>query len=613
MPPATSTMAPPNESSSGRSQPRAWLVALILACGCLATYSNSLTVPFTFDDVPSIVDNPAVRNVATAWKPVPGGSTVSGRPLLNLSFALNFRISGLAVWSYHGANLLVHVLSALTLFGFTRRALASDAVPARLTVDHTWIAGAIALLWALHPLQTESVTYIVQRAESLGGLLVLLTLYCFARGIHASSARWHTMAVCAAWAGAATKEISATAPLLALLYDRCFVAGTFAGAWRARHRWYVALGSAWLVTGWLVWSGEGRGDTAGFGGPARWWEYAALQLPAIAHYLRVAVWPGALAFDFGPFQRVDFRAVLIAAALVVPAIVATAWALVRRPALGFVGALFFVALAPSSSIVPIPTQIAAEHRMYLPLASVVALLVLAGWTFSTRFARAGVLLLSAVCALVTWHRNAVFADPVRLWTTAVAACPNNPRAHVNLGEALVQQQQLDAARAHFEAALRLQPNYVTALYDLGTVLLELRQPAAAIAPLAHALEREPRLAETAYNLGTAYAALDQPAPAARWFQRTIELDPTRAKAHYNLANSLIELQQVPEAIAQYRQTVALEPGHANAHFNLGNALFQSGRPDDAIVHYETVLRLNPNDRDAAEMLTQARRQSHRVR
>jgi hypothetical protein len=171
-------------------------IGLVLAA--FAVYANSFSGPFIFDDLLSIPQNPTIRRLLTSLVPLGGGLTVTGRPLLNLSFALNYALSGDHVWSYHALNLLIHLLAGLTLFGIARRTLAGPGASSRKPVapssvlpqsDATFVALAVAVLWTLHPLQTESVTYIVQRAESLMGLFFLLTLYWFIRATECDADR----------------------------------------------------------------------------------------------------------------------------------------------------------------------------------------------------------------------------------------------------------------------------------------------------------------------------------------------------------------------------------------------------------------------------------------
>ncbi len=195
----------------------------------LAVYSNSLSGEFVFDDIGAIKDNPTIRNL---WPlgPVlspPPGTTSGGRPLLNFSFALNYALGGLNVWGYHAVNLAIHLANALLLFGVLRRSFALPALREKFGGGAVGLSFAIALLWAVHPLQTESVTYIVQRAESLVALFYLLVLFCVIRG--AGSARpagWYAGAIAACLLGMSAKEVMVTAPAVVLLY---------AGAsWRGR-------------------------------------------------------------------------------------------------------------------------------------------------------------------------------------------------------------------------------------------------------------------------------------------------------------------------------------------------------------------------------------------
>src|SRR5450432_4141434 len=224
-------------------------VAIVLAV--VAAYANSLNGPFLFDDAPAIVGNPTIRHLwppTAALSPPSDGSGVTGRPLVNFSLAVNYAIGGLDVRGYHLANVTLHLLAALTLWGVLRRTLRRSLVDARKEARAERVAGIATLVWAVHPLLTESVTCVVQRNEVMGGLFYLLTLYCFIRaatgepgGLQAaekggelkpgapaargkSSGGWEALAVLACFLGMATKEIVATAPLLVLLYDRIFIA-----------------------------------------------------------------------------------------------------------------------------------------------------------------------------------------------------------------------------------------------------------------------------------------------------------------------------------------------------------------------------------------------------
>src|SRR4051812_12991368 len=260
-------LSPPRPPSRANLAP----VSILILAGLLV-YWNSWSVPFVFDDVPSIPENASIRSpfsLGRALSPPRGaGITVEGRPLLNLSLALNRAWSGDAVVGYHVVNIAIHLGCALLLFGIVRRTLASA-----LGWAHPEIyAFCIALLWTVHPLQTESVTYVIQRAESLMALFYLLTLYGFIRG--ASSPRpwrWYATVVVGAAAGMATKEVMVTAPIIVLLYDRTFVSGNFATAWRNHRALYGALASTWIILGILVAGAGDRGGTIGAAAGVRSW------------------------------------------------------------------------------------------------------------------------------------------------------------------------------------------------------------------------------------------------------------------------------------------------------------------------------------------------------
>ena len=217
-------MTGPSQTNVVRSGlPSCWATFLaggLIVLAAVLAYRNSFGGPFIFDDELSIRQNPTIRELWPIWKPLcpPNhGEPVTGRPLLNLSFAVNYAINGLNVWGYHVANLAIHVLAALLLFGILRRTFLLPSLGNFRIPTPTCLALAIALLWAVHPLQTESVTYIVQRAESLVGLFYLLTLYCFIRGATpAEDSLWYAGAVLACLLGMASKEVMVSAPLIVL-------------------------------------------------------------------------------------------------------------------------------------------------------------------------------------------------------------------------------------------------------------------------------------------------------------------------------------------------------------------------------------------------------------
>ena len=280
--------------------------ALLPVLATAAAYLNSFNGPFIFDDIESIPHNRTIRQMDTALSPPNAeGITVQGRPILNLSLAVNYALGGTDVWGYHVFNLAIHVLAALALFGIVRRTLLLPSMRDRFGPAAPYLAGAVAMLWALHPLRTESVTYVVQRAESLMGLFYLATLYCAIRSSLSGrpSGRWRRWPPAAL--GMATKEVMVTAPVIVLLYDRTFLSGSFREAIRKRWGLYAALTACWAVLVCLMVHAGNRGGTAGFGAGdvLDGWSYARTQCWAILKYLLLTLWPNGLCLDYGSSIR----------------------------------------------------------------------------------------------------------------------------------------------------------------------------------------------------------------------------------------------------------------------------------------------------------------------
>ena len=586
----TKAQPPPVSRESPPSHTGGFWPPLLIAAAALAAYANSFTGPFVLDDLPSIAANPTIRHLGAALRPS-AATTGGGRPILNLSLAINYAISGSAVWSYHALNLAIHVLAGLALFGIIRRALerrTGTAAPS--------IAFAAALLWILHPLQTESVTYIVQRAESLMGLFYLLTLYCFIRGSGTEGVRarrWYALSIAACLLGMGTKEVMVSAPLVALLYDRTFLAGGFREAWRRRAPVYAGLGCTWLVLAYLVFSAHGRGGTAGFGSAVAWQSYALTQLPAIAHYLRLCFWPHPLVFDYGTALATFSLYVVLCGLLVACLVALTAWALFRRPALGFLGASFFAILAPSSSFIPVATETMAEHRMYLPLAPVAALVVIGIYRWLGRAALPVCMALAAGLLWTTWQRNETYRSEMGLWADTVNRRPDNDRARTNLGNALSAQGRTAEAIVQFEEALRLNPLGADARNDLGNAFNAQGRTAEANAQFEEAQRLNPDSIEAHNNLGNALNAQGRAPEAIAQYEEALRINPDYAEAHNNLANVLNAQGRSAEAIVHFEAALRLKPEVAEVHNNLGNALKAAGRSAEAIAEYEEALRLDP--------------------
>ena len=615
---------------------RIWLAGAAIVAAVFLGYANSFHGPFVFDDEPSILENATIRRLWPLSGPLSPpkdfGVTVSGRPVLNLSLALNYAIGGTEPWSYHGVNVGIHALAALVLFGVVRRTLRKPGLVERWGERAEATAGVTALLWALHPLQTESVTYVIQRAESLMGLFFLLTLYGFIRATESARPRcWVVVMVVSAVLGMGCKEVMATVPLVVFLYDRTFVAGSFRLAGRERWRWHGALLASWLPLGWLVLAAGGnRGGTfvLTWAGCRDYW---LTQFGAVTHYLRLTVWPEPLVFDYGTFWVRTMGAVAVPAVVVLGGLGATGWALRRRPVVGFLLATFFVILAPTS-VVPGTIQMIVEHRMYLPLAAVIALMVGAGVAWGGRVALMSFVGIAMVMGGLTWRRNRDYASDLRLWSDTVAKRPMSAIAQGNLGTAHYRRGRWAEAIGCYEEALRLGPVTAQMHYNLGLaldaagrgeeamaeyaeavkilpyfaqahtkrarLLIERGRSEEALEHLRVALSYIPESTEAHYAWGLAMSERGRFELAVTAFARVLKSEPGNAQAKLGLGMALMRVGRLAEARAMLEASVRENPKVAEVHGNLGIVLAELGRTEEAVRSYEAALRLQP---DYAEM------------
>jgi tetratricopeptide (TPR) repeat protein len=574
----------------------------------LLAYANSFSGALTFDDHATISGNESIRHL---WPPgaalhPPADGPTGGRPLANLTFALSYALSGAEPWGHHALNFLTHALAALALFGLVRRTLAGPALRGRFGAEALPLAAFVALLWAVHPLSTSTVTYLSQRTESLMALCYLLTLYGFVRGLDGPPLRWHALAAVACLAGTWCKESIATAPLVALLYDRGFVAGGFGAALRARWRTYAALAASWGVLAFNLAEVSERKVGFGLGVPVH--DYVLTSCQAVTRYLALGAWPHPMVFDYGPvFLRSPETAapyLLVVAVLLAAAV----WLLVRRHAAGFAGAAFLLILAPTSSFVPVALQPIAENRAYLPLAALVALGVVGGHAL-LGWRRGRVVWLAAAVALTAGAmlRNRTYGSARSLWADTVAKAPANPRAHNNLALHLAADPAArTAAIAHYKAALSLKPDYAEAHHNFALLLAT--DPARRAEAEQHyesALAAHPDYAEAYHHLALLLAQDPaRRATALSHLETALHLRPDHAEAHHSLAVHLAtDPARGADALRHAREAVRLRPGFAEAHNQLALLLARPGGDTaSAVTHFQTALRLRPDYIEAAANL-----------
>lgn len=641
----------------------------------IAVYSNTIHSPFIFDDFNAIVDNPNIRSLLPLSRSLsaPDQSTVAGRPVAAFSLAVNYAVSRLDPWSYHFLNMLLHCAAAWLFFGIMREisgrgrgigkgkeektdggldetALGRDGDKARgrspmvegrggvsppgvsppfmRCDDPRWSdAGAknltlhpvslllITLMWALHPLHTEAITYVSTRTELLMGVFSLATVQCLIRS--ADSARpvfWWICGVAASTLAMASKESAVVLPILLLLFDRVFIARSWGAVVSLRGKFHLATAATWLILIALVMQGS-RSETAGIHltgiSPL---DYLRTQAGVILHYLRLAVWPHPLVLDYfdWPVARVwtpvNATILFVLLCLAVVSFVKAA----RGSVIGFLGVWFFLTLAPASSVLPIVSEIAAERRMYLPMIAVVLLGArgihsLSSHVAPTRFRKSERLVAVIICILLgvmTWQRNQVFASALGIWRDTVTKRPGNSRAHANLGTEYLRLGRHAEAADHFRAAIEKDPaaqalftgnespgidpvqidiSTLRALENLGLIQTERGDTAEAVHLLQLVVDLNPNDAVTHLNLGNAYMLNREPMNAETAFAQAVRLAPDHALARIRYARVLALQGRLEEAKTQARQALHLDPENSEIQ-SFGIAILQASDQTDTPRH-----------------------------
>ncbi|MHC4809946.1 MAG: tetratricopeptide repeat protein [Planctomycetota bacterium] len=594
---------------------RQWGLAGLLVVAGLVAYSNAIGGAFVFDDLRSIVDRADALNG-------PLGPLLAGdrRPLVTLTLAANHRLGGLDPRGYHAFNIAVHIATALALFTLVRHATTRVGRPA----DATALAFAATLLWVVHPLGTASVTYVIQRAEAMAALSMLVMLLAVLAAARAARpVGWAVAAALAAALGILSKPTMIVAPLMAVLFDGLVASGSFREALTRRWAMHAAIAASCLL---IVPTGlaaallqttpdaeTGAGLAVTTVAPL---EYLRSQPGVILHYLGLALRPATLCIDPDWPVAGAGRELIIPVTLVLAGLAATLLAVRRRHPLAFPAAAFFLMLAPTSSVVPI-RDLAAEHRMYLPLAAVI-LIVVAALLRGLRAApdRVAIPLGIGLLALATTglaartiDRNRDYATPVTLWTATVEAAPHNHRARMNLGVALRDAGRNDEAVAVLATALDMQSNDPIAQLNLGAALLDEGRLDEATEMLRIAATRLRDRPRAWILLGDAHRTAGRMDEALSAYRRAVAVQPDPA-IRLRLGNALADAGRLDEAAAEFETAAGTTDDdrlRASAMFNLGNTRYRQQDFPRAAAAYEAALAADPDHDAARHWLAEARR------
>jgi hypothetical protein len=567
-------------------------VACILLSGLFA-YANTFNVPFLFDDSRAIVDNYLIKNLANLWPP--SGTRWFG----TLTFALNYAAGGLQVVGYHAVNLVIHLAAALLCYQLVALTCRTPFFVAHARQEPGGTACmpalAVALLFVAHPVQTQAVTYIVQRYASLATLLYFVAMVCYiqARLSYVNSAAaaprrsmrtlaWYAAAMAGAVLAMKTKEIAFTLPVMITIHEIAFFPGRRL-AERLKFLLPMALTIAIIPLSLAAVGANGLSVASSAADITRH-DYLLTQFRVIVTYLRLLILPVNQMIDyvFPVSRQLAEPAVLLSGTLLVALFLGSVMLLISAgrgkvpPVLrlaGFGGLWFFITLSIESSIIPI-TDVIFEHRLYLPSAGMfmvfAAFAALVLERLGSRCPRsygalvvvmAGILVALPVMAHL---RNEVWRSELTLWEDAADKSALNVRARAIIAGKLIEIKKIDAAIVRLQEALRIKPDYADAIITLGNAYLE------------KGLLDE---GQAQYVKALATGNMD--------FE-------SRAMLMMNMGNYNLKKGFTDRAIYFYQNALAITPDVAAIHHNLGQAYKVKGLPDLAAQENARARRLNPD-------------------
>jgi protein O-mannosyl-transferase len=580
---------------------RDWLWGLILILCVILTYTPVWRAGFIFDDGLLITANPCVVG-PLGLKEIWTTSAADTCPLLLTTFWVEHALWGLETLPYHLVNVLLHGACAILLWQVLRS----------LRVQGAWLGAA---LWALHPVEVESVAWISEMKNTESGLFFLLAILFFVRWLKAKDVDGRTgggwnyaITLLFAALGMAGKSTTVVLPVVL-----CLCAWWIEGGWHWRNvakvaPVFVMAVAAGAVTIWTQGLQLAKDPDPQW---ARTWpERLATAGDAVWFYLGKLLWPHPIMAVY-PRWRIDASQWLSYLPLLTVIVVLPIFWLKRdiwSRACFFAFAYFTAALAPVMGLIDnhiFHFSLVFDHFQYL---ASIGPLALAGAGL-TRLANFIIpekrWLQTSLCAgllvilgMASWQRTLVYKSEETFWTDTVAQNPDCWMGRNNLGNALLQKRQVDEALEQFQKALEINPIYVDARSNLGAALFQRGRVDEAVAQYEKALEINPCHAQANYNLGLALFQKGQVDNAIAQYKRALEINPYYPEGHNNLGNALLHKGQVDEALEQFQKALEINPTYADACSNLGVVLFQKGRVDDAVAQYKKALEIEPDHVDA---------------
>lgn len=590
-------------------------MALIVILGMVA-YSNAFDVPFVFDDEPNILENSRIRdisNIPSMFVELKG--PFASRPLMHATFALNYSLHGLNVEGYHAVNLAIHLLNGTLLYLLV-------LVTGRLMnygEKESGLVGAVsAMLFVLHPMQTEAVTYVVSRSMLLATLFFLCGILLFARAVTSERRRGFFIAglLIVSLMGAASRENFAVFPIVLFLYDLFFISKFRLRSVAGHYKAYLPVVLSLAYIAYLGFNNTYDRSWDYIGDRVPHSQYVLTQFNVHWTYLRLFALPVGQSIDYDYpvaetlFEYPTLLSFLGYAVLLVGSILYAK----RRPVISFSILWFLIALAPISFLVAVLDlrlgDVLLEHRFYLPGVGVIVAIVCSVAYFLRGLSgerirmtiTVFVLAVPIVLGIAAYARNTVWSSNINLWAEVVEKYPGKWRGHFNLANSYQRAGFVEEAKEGYLAAVRMKPEYWKAHYGLGLCYKVLGDMDKALEHSLIARSLKPDYADTHTNIGNIYLVIGEVDKAIKSYVTAASLKPDSVDTHYNLGVGYYYKGLTDKAIEQYIIAIGLDPDDADVHSNLGAAYLKKGLRELARQEFEKALRIDPDHYEARKSL-----------
>ena len=645
------------------------IVVGILAGVATLLYLNSFRVPWQFDDRPNITNNPSVHLYAFSIDHLSRLLAFSFSQTIRLfsyfTFALNFYFGRLNVFGYHFINLLIHIMTGVFVFWFVLLTLGLPFQRERYRSIGFKVAFLTSLLFIAHPVQTQSVTYIVQRMSSMAAMFYLLSMILFIKGRLSTGRRqifYYGGMGLSGLLSILSKENGLMLPIFIVLYEVCFFRGGERRFFqRSMIRVLLILAGLGLI-GFILLGGRYI-DVIREGYQYRDFtmsERGLTQLRVVLYYLTLLIFPYPsrlnLDYDF-PVSKSLFDPISTFFSLIVIILFIGigVWKMKKWPTLSFFIFWYFGNLVIESSIIPL--EMVYEHRLYLPSIGPIflfSLLLVRGWEGWVRVEQrkkeaifAGLLILTVLpLSWATINRNSIWRSEFDLWADCIKKSPNKGRPHYNLGNFYYTSGQIDEAKGEFELALKLDPKMAPAHFNLGIIDYNKGQLGEAVRRFEKAISINPKYAKAYVSLGEVYYRNERDDEATAEFERALKIEPSNTtainrlgqiylkrgdldgalltfkkavminpasvEAQVNLAEAYVRKGRLDQGLLEIRKAIALDPDYGDAHTILGIIQLQRGMPDEAVSSFLLALKTNPDDVTALSNLGVAYRYKERI-